>query len=272
MRAFGFKVDFSISTPLIAAFLAVLCMIVESFVYALSYPRTPKAFRSHLAEAVGLWARGERQIKAWAPHIARTRTLIDTMIDDISPRRTVAVLGSGPMFDLPLEALARTFQTVLLVDQAHLATANRRLRRYPHVRRQWHDLSAATNPDHLGFLGRVADLDWVISLNLVSQLAHGAPESEARHVVDAHLDGLATLACPVTLVTDFDYRVFERGGGIKEQSDLLHGRKLPPGEQSWDWEVAPFGEESGSARRVHSVAAWRDWRKSAGAEELGFIR
>ncbi|MDP1732303.1 MAG: hypothetical protein Q8L54_14250 [Devosia sp.] len=247
-------------------------MIVESFVYALSYPGTPKAFRPHLADAVGLWARGQRQFEAWAPHIARTRGLIDTMIDDVAPRRTVAVLGSGPLFDVPLEALARTFETVLLVDQAHLATTNRRLRRYPHVRRQWHDLSAATNPDHLGFLGRVPDLDWVISLNLLSQLAHWAPQGEARGVVDAHLDGLAVLPCPVTLVTDLDYRVFGRNGGIKEQFDLLHGRPLPPSDQSWLWEVAPLGEESGSIRRVHSVAAWLDWRKSAGAKEFGFIR
>jgi hypothetical protein len=247
-------------------------MIVESFVYALSYPATPKAFRPHLAGAVGLWARGKRQFEAWAPHIARTRGLIDTTIDDVAPRRIVAVLGSGPMFDLPLEALARTFEAVLLVDQAHLATTSLRLRRYPNVHRQWHDLSAATNPEHLGFLGEIPGLDWVISLNLLSQLAEGAPEGEARSVVDAHLDGLAAMACPVTLVTDTVYRVFGRDGSTREQFDLLHDRPLPPSDDSWLWDVAPLGEESDATHRVHSVAAWRDWRKSAGAEELDFIR
>jgi len=238
-------------------------MLAESLVYALSFPATPRSFRPHLVEAVGLWARGRRQLKAWAAHTAATRGLIDTAIDSVSPRRTVAVLGSGPLFDVPLEALARTFETVLLVDQAHLATIGRRVKRYANVHLQWHDLSTATNPDsHLSFLGGVPDLDWVISLNLLSQLGRGAPEGEERAVIDAHLDGLAALPCPATLVTDFCYRLYDREGGVRERLDLLHARPMPPFEQHWTWEVAPFGEESAETRRVHSVAAWLDWRKA----------
>jgi hypothetical protein len=238
-------------------------MLAESFVYALSFPATPRSFRQHLAEAVGLWARGQRQLEAWAPHIARTRGLIDTAIDDVTPRRTVAVLGSGPLFDVPLEALARTFGTVLLIDQAHLATTSQRVKRYTNIRREWHDLSAATNPDHLKFLHNIADLDWVISVNLLSQLGHGAPDGEERAVIDAHLAALAELPCRTTLITDFGYRLHDRQETVKESADLLHGRIMPAFDQDWTWEVAPFGEESAETRRVHSVAAWLDWRRSA---------
>lgn len=246
-------------------------MLAESLVYALSYTATPTSFRRHLVEAVGLWARGERQSEAWAPHVARTRGLIDTAIDRIAPRRTVAVLGSGPLFDVPLEALARTFDSVLLIDRAHLATTRRRVKRYPNVERQWRDLSAATNPHHLDFLGDMAELDWVISLNLLSQMARAAPAGKERLVVDAHLDGLAVLRCPVTLVTDVEYRISDRGGGLVERVDLLHGRPMPPHDRRWLWDVAPFGEESADTSRQHSVAAWLDWRKSAPARELRFI-
>ena len=45
-------------------------MLAELFVYAASYRPTPPAFRPHLSEAVGLWARGQRQTRAWAPHLA----------------------------------------------------------------------------------------------------------------------------------------------------------------------------------------------------------
>ena len=72
-------------------------MLAELFVYAASYRPTPPAFRSHLSEAVGLWARGQRQTRAWAPHLANSRGLIDTTIDDLTARRTVVVLGSGPL-------------------------------------------------------------------------------------------------------------------------------------------------------------------------------
>lgn len=237
-------------------------MLAESFVYALSFPATPGPFRRYLAEAVGLWARGERRAEAWAPHIAATRGFIDYAIDQVAPRGTVAVLGSGPLFDVPVEALARTFDKVLLVDQAHLLTTRRRLKRYANVRQEWHDLSAASNPDQMKFLGDIDDLDWVISVNLLSQLGSAAPESKERAVIDTHLASLAELPCPATLITDFCYRIYDRKDGVREKFDLLHGLTMPPFQDHWLWEVAPFGEESADTRRVHSIAAWLDWRKA----------
>ncbi|MBL8593056.1 MAG: hypothetical protein JNK01_10235 [Devosia sp.] len=234
-------------------------MLAELFVYAASYRRTPPAFRRHLGEAVGLWARGQRQTRAWAPHLANSRGLIDTSIDDFGSRRTVVVLGSGPLFDLPVESLARTFKRVILVDRIHLSTIGQRVDRYANVERAWRDLSIARNPDALGFLEAIEDLDWVISLSLVSQLARGAPGAE-RQEVDGHLDKLAGLHCPATLVTDLDYRVFNRHGVMLDNADLLHGRPVPRSGLRWKWEVAPFGEEGRHTRRVHSMAAWPDWR------------
>lgn len=234
-------------------------MLAELFVYAASYRRTPPAFRRHLGEAVGLWARGQRQTRAWAPHLANSRGLIDTSIDDFGSRRTVVVLGSGPLFDLPVESLARTFKRVILVDRIHLSTIGQRVDRYANVERAWRDLSIARNPDALGFLETIEDLDWVISLSLVSQLARGAPGAE-RQEVDGHLDKLASLHCPATLVTDLDYRVFNRHGVMLDNADLLHGRPVPRSGLRWKWEVAPFGEEGRHTRRVHSMAAWPDWR------------
>jgi hypothetical protein len=237
-------------------------MLAEAFVYLQSLGRTPPAFRPCVKEAVGLWARGVRQSVAWTPHIAETRGLIDTTIDEIAPRRSVAVLGSGPLFDLPLESLARTFEMVLLVDRVHLSTVDERTRRYRNVRFEWRDLSPATAEAPLGFLREVRDLDWVLSANLLSQLSRGAPEGKERQVIEAHLRELAALPCPVTLITDVEYRVVDRAGMIREEADLMYGRAMPKPDLSWKWEVAPFGEESQQTRRVHQVAAWLDWRKA----------
>jgi hypothetical protein len=176
------------------------------------------------------------------------------------------VLGSGPLFDVPLESLARTFGEVILIDQAHLSTINGRIRRYANIRRDWRDLAPG-----LEFLGEIPDLDWVISINLLSQLGRDATGGEERAMIDRHLDGLAALACPVTLVTDFDYRVFDEAGRLLEEFDLMHGRALPAPELQWKWEVAPLGEEGSGIRRVHSVAAWANWHGAAGREK-DFIR
>jgi hypothetical protein len=241
-------------------------MLAEALVMARSWRQTPPEFRPQLAGAVGLWARGTRQMRAWAPHLANRRGLIDTTIDDIRRRRTVVVLGSGPLFDLPLESLARTFKRVILVDQAHLATIRPRTRRYPNVTLAWRDLSPATVPEPLAFLDEIEDLDWVLSTSLVSQLARAAPEGEERRVVESHLGALAELRCAVTLISDIDYRVFNRHGVVRESQDLWWGREVPRSGLRWKWEVAPFGEEARDARRVHTVAAWADWTSAAAIE------
>lgn len=234
-------------------------MLAESLVYVRSFARTPAAFRPHLAEAVGLWARGQRQFRAWTPHLNRTRAVLDTTIDDIAPRRTVAVLGSGPLFDVPIESLARTFGRVLLIDVAHLSTTDWRIGRYGNIERVWRDLAPEGEEHPLAFLNDVADLDWVISVNLSSQIGRAAREGEERAAIDRHLAGLAALTMPATLVTDIDYRVFDRHGALIEEGDMMHGRALPVPENRWLWEVAPFGEEHPDQRRVHTVHAYPDW-------------
>jgi len=239
-------------------------MLAELALYAASYRRTPPAFRPYLGEAVALWSRGTRQARAWAPHLANARGLIDTTIDDFTCRRTVVVLGSGPLFEIPLESLARTFGRVVLVDRAHLASVAARTGRYANVRLDWRDLSPEEDAAALDFLAELEDLDWVISANLVGQLAAAARPGNERLVVDRHLDALAALPCPMTLIADLDYRVFNRHGVIRDSADLLHGRPMPRSGLRWKWEVAPFGEEARNTRRVHHVAAWPDWR-TAGA-------
>ncbi|MDP3314983.1 MAG: hypothetical protein Q8M47_02840 [Devosia sp.] len=235
-------------------------MLAELAVYAASYRRTPPAFRPHLRPAIGYWARGARQARAWAPHLANTRGLLDTTIDDHPVRRTVVVLGSGALFDLPLESLARTFEHVLLVDRVHLSSIDARIARYSNVRLAWRDLSTAADPAALDFLRDIEGLDWVISANVLSAMASAAEPAMARRVVDSHLGSLAALPCPVTLITDLDYRVLNRHGVIVDSADLLHGYPMPRSGLRWKWEVAPFREEARDTRRVHYVAAWPDWR------------
>lgn len=235
-------------------------MLAEIAVTTASYRRTPAAFRPHLWAAASYWGRGERQTRAWAPHLANARGLIDTTIDDFSARRTVVVLGSGPLFDLPLESLARTFERVILVDRIHLSSLKRRIGRYANVELAWRDLSTEDDPDALGFLNDISGLDWVISANLVSYMAASAQPETARLVVDRHLDALGLLPCPATLITDLDYRVLNRHGVILDSADLLHGHPMPRSGLRWKWEAAPFREEARHTRRVHYVAAWSDWR------------
>jgi hypothetical protein len=232
-------------------------MLAELRVHAASRRLTPAEFRHNLPGAVRYWARGQRLARAWAPHLAHSRGLIDTAIDDFSPRRAVVVLGSGPLFEVPLESLARTFERVVLVDRAHLSVIGPRLARYGNIEQEWRDLT--TDPG-LVFLAGIDQLDWVISANLLGELASRATQQVARSLVDRHLAALAALPCPATLITDIDYRVFNRHGVMLDSADLMWGHPLPRSGLRWKWEIAPFGAENRHTRRVHTVAAWADWR------------
>ena len=234
-------------------------MLAELRVHAASRRITPPAFQPHLPQAVRYWARGQRQTRAWAPHLANARGLIDTTIDDIPIRRTVVVLGSGPLFEVPLESLARTFERVLLVDRAHLSAIRPRLARYGNIALIWRDLAAEDTID-LAFLAEVDGLDWVISSNLLGEMAAAEPLGQSRMTIERHLSALAALPCPATLITDVDYRLFNRHGVVLDSADLMRGHPLPRSGLRWKWEAAPFGEEHRHTRRVHTISAWADWR------------
>lgn len=234
-------------------------MLAEGLIYLMSLRGTPPAFRRHLGGAVGLWARGRRQARAWAPHLERSRALIGGAMAALPRRRTVAVLGAGPLFDVPVEVLGRAFERVLLFDLAHLLPARRRIAPLTNVEAVWRNLAPPGETTPLAFLEGLCGLDWVISVNLVSQIAHAARAGDERAAIDRHLAGLDALPCPVTLVTDTQYRVIDRRGTVLETFDMLYGRALPAAAQRWEWEVAPLGEESASARRVHDVSGFPDW-------------
>lgn len=237
-------------------------MLAELRVHAASRRETPPEFRPCLPAAVRYWSSGVRQARAWAPHLAHSRGLIDTTIDDFPVRRTVVVLGAGPLFEVPLESLARTFARVVLVDRVHLSAIRPRLARYGNIERLWRDLSPASSTDPLGFLADIADLDWVISANLLGSMALAAPAGRRRQVVEEHLAALTALPCPATLITDVDYRVFNRHGVVLDSADLMQGRSIPRSGLRWKWEAAPFGSDQRHTRRVHSIAAWPDWREA----------
>lgn len=218
---------------------------------------TPAAFRPHLGKAARHWAEGEKWRNAWAPHLARCRGLLDTMIDDIAVRRTVLVLGAGGLGELPIEAFGRCFERVVLVDRAHLAAGLARTRRYPQIERVWADLAFAKPDDLTRFIAQFGAVDWVISNNLMAELG-----AAGREAVDAHLDGLKALPCPATLISPLDYRVMNRHGVLLHGGSLLHGRDMPRSGERWKWERRPLSSRADTWREVQLVGAWTDWRKA----------
>lgn len=132
-----------------------------------------------VSEGVALWARGRRQRRAWAEHHARCRALIESVVAELPRHRSVAVLGSGLLRDIPLPLLRARFQRALLVDAVHLPQIRLAAAFQSNLTLVTRDLSGVMGwlaGECDGRLDPVADLmadetlDLVISANLMSQL------------------------------------------------------------------------------------------------------
>lgn len=248
-------------------------MILEAINYAATWPLTEPANRHAIRYSVNLWSRAGRCAAAWREHEEKTKAAILSVAQGLKQRRTAVVLGSGLLRDVPIRELARMFDTVVLVDVVHLAGVRLwlRLNRLHGVRLIERDLSgldgltAGREPEPLGFLRQVPYLDFVVSANLLSQIAMGTkrrleaagqPAMEAvGRLVNAHIEGLFALPCRSCLVTDVSYAVIDRTGLRHEEFDLLFGVPAPAHSMEWDWPVAPLGEESRDYQIVHKVIA-----------------
>ncbi|GBU16704.1 MULTISPECIES: hypothetical protein [Methylobacterium] len=243
----------------------------------------PAAMRrlGYVAESVALRSRSRRCRRAWAPHLERTRSVILAASDGLPHRRTVAVLGSGLLDDVPVKGLAERFERVLLVDAVHPWATRLAVRRWANVRLVHADLSGAAElllgkssslSDPLAVLRGETDLDLVVSANLLSQLPilpldacerPGGPRRPdlGREIVAAHLAALSSLEARVCLVTDVSETELDREGRVTDRLDLMHGVPMPEPDQVWDWELAPFGEVARHRRILHRVHAYPDWTR-----------
>ncbi|MFN3719758.1 MAG: hypothetical protein ACK4UW_12725 [Rhizobium rhizophilum] len=247
-------------------------MILEALNYAASWPLTSAAHRPFIRSSVSLWARANRCATGWAEHERRTKAAILAAAEGCRHRRTVVVLGSGLLRDVPVMELSRLFNTVVLVDLVHLASVRSWLtvKRLKNVRLIERDLSgldallAGQPAEPLAFLRQVPYLDLVVSANLLSQIGIGAGrrlDGQAdkgpllRQVIGAHVEGLAQVSAETCLVTDISYTVIDRSEGRHETVDLMHGAYLGDVRAEWDWPVIPFGEESRDYQILHHVIA-----------------
>lgn len=248
-------------------------MLLEALNFAATYAISPRKNAAEINSSVTLWARARRCARDWAAHEANSRAFVLEAIEGLPERRVAAVLGSGLLRDVPIEALSKAFAEVRLYDLQHLATVrawasmkglrnlrfeNRNLSGYEQAK-----AGIATEP--LAFLKHIPDLDLVVSANLLSQIGvgigrllkadQGLTAAVIPELLQAHLEGLSSLSAKTCLITDVSYEVIDKSGTVLERDDLMHGMDLPSPEAQWLWPVAPFGELDPNYQAVHRVVA-----------------
>lgn len=245
-------------------------MIFELIEYLTTDCPRPARRLGYLKEAVAIHARRRRLGPAWDDHLERSRAVIIEAIARCSRRRTALVIGSGLLLDIPLAELADGFDRVLLADLVHLRAARRTTARHGNVELVTADVTGfADELEHrvaAGWRGDpvpisdafldVADLDLVVSANVMAQLAifpaaamqrragldGDALDAFCRDVVQRHLDYLGRFDASVCLITERRREAFDKNGGRLTDQDALFGVSLPEGGAEWSWTLAPLGE------------------------------
>lgn len=225
-----------------------------------------------ISDQAGIMNRYLREQDNWDAHLENTREFILGSFRD-RQIRTLAVLGSGWLLDLPLKELSKKFKKILLVDVFHPPQVIKKVEKYPNVVLHETDLSGGgirfcwelrKEKDEQRekyildtFTPSVPDLpmkpDAYVSLNLLNQLDILLVEFLERKkvpVVDAeirrfrktiqqfHLDWITRK--PGCLVTDA-VELNQGPGNKKEERPLIHVDfpKARRSEQwTWDFDLA----------------------------------
>ncbi|MCB8963649.1 MAG: hypothetical protein H6536_01235 [Bacteroidales bacterium] len=200
----------------------------------------------------------------WQTHLDYCRQLIIDAVEQRKPR-SVRVLGSGWLFDVPIDYLIQHCDSVVLVDIYHPRQVVYRYSSFSHVAFETVDLTCGVvdlaygikprrfNPE--GFISAVKAVphveyteDFVISVNLLSQLSVFITDYIATRV-DVGYDQLVAIAEAVQqnhlanlpadkslLITDFEEEYVDEDGlfvGAKPTIfvDIQRDQRL----KEWDW-------------------------------------
>ncbi|MBI1777880.1 MAG: hypothetical protein HYR63_21280 [Proteobacteria bacterium] len=240
----------------------------------------------YLRESIAIEARWRRCHAAWEPHLIQSQKAVGEAIGRARRHRTAVILGSGLLLDVPLPALARAFERVVLVDALHPPRSRRRARAYANVELLAADVTgtlaslhrldpsrtfAAPQPGAPPLLEDPA-VDLVVSLNLLSQLpvlpvayldrkwgavAQSAIAAFAQSLIAHHLDMLARCSAATLLVSDVERRLVAPDGAVIERHSTLAEVAPPKAARSWTWQIAPRGElDSSHAEERLVIAAY----------------
>lgn len=260
-------------------------MILETLEWLATPAPRPLRDLGYLSELIAIGARHRRCAAAWADHLARSRQVILETAETAPRRRTAVVLGSGRLLDVPLAELAALFQSVVLVDVLHPLPVRWQARQYSNVTLLAQDITGTAEVLHAWRPGQAfpvprgfdllhrKDVDFVVSLNLLSQLGvlpiewiekqagpagRAAAESFSAALTRTHLDDLARCRARVCLIGDVEWWRAGPDGAVVERASSIDELTAPPAIAEWIWPIAPAPEADPRLSQFRRVIVARD--------------
>lgn len=241
-------------------------MIREILTYLSESPKLKEAKKlGHLVESISLISREKRCARSWLPHRTECKSFISHNLQNAIHYNSVLVLGSGPLHEIPIEILAKTFKRVVLVDIVHLKETKKTLTGFSNIEFVEHDISEIESALIKGELQNkipesfLAD-DWglVLSINIMSQLpihlesyiekkfkgkfSQDEIEKYLENVTANHYRYLQMFSSPVLLITDTSTEYYDKKESVIQTDHNYAHLNLPKAHNTWTWNVAPIPE------------------------------
>lgn len=232
----------------------------------------------YLAESIATEARYKRLQKDWQPHLDNTKKAIIENISKCKKKDRALILGSGHLYDIPLEELAAKFGEVVLVDILHPKHVRNKVSAFINVRLVEQDITGAAeqlfiNPKKLYesnpqfFIGE--EINFVASVNLLSQLpvipnkwlrrkgiSDALVYGYCKSLVQEHLEYLRKLSGEKCLITDIEFLAEDEDEELAAQESAIYGIDLGKPAKSWIWDIAPAPEIDRQLSFKHKVGVY----------------
>lgn len=240
-----------------------------------------RLFASVRMDSRNIAARRRAAGAGWDLHLAKSRQFI---IDNLPPKLAgrAVILGSGHLFDVPLDELCAVFERVVLVDVHHPKVARDAAARFSNIELVTCDITGI--PKELMKAARcdlslpaphppedlLNQADFVVSLNILSQitvwphtflsyvdgLSDEAIGDYMGAIIQSHLDWLKTVSAQALVICDLERRTYLKDQ-LQSREDILFGVTLPPPEQTWNWDIAPAPIANAKFDLRHKVCAFK---------------
>ena len=242
-------------------------MIRELITYLSEKPslKEAKSF-GHLVESISLLAREKRCSKTWAAHRLECKNFIIKELKNATHFDSVLVLGSGPLHEIPIETLAKSFKRVVLVDIVHLKSTKKSIAHLENVEFIEYEITEIEETLRLQkeLIEKVPthflNSDWglVLSVNVMSQLpihletyinkklknkfSHQQVQAFLNSITQNHMMYLKSFLSDVILITDTQTFYYDKNEKIIQTDSHYIHLNLPKPDQEWSWNLAPIPE------------------------------
>ncbi len=256
-------------------------MIIEAVQHFLF--KAPKHIKAlgYVRENIAIDARYKRCKQSWESHLDNCKSQIMTVVHALPPGSDVLILGSGALYDVPVNDILELGHNLTCLDivQNPMLT-----KKYPAVTFIEKDITGIAEDfccqisRKKPYSGKFA-FNWsfqktpalVVSLNLLSQLPLAMKqfaenqnvllsERFSDNIMSAHLSWLLSLKTKMLLVTDMERNYYFKGKIARSEPALPNldfmNKQVP--DTNWIWNIAPEGEADKDIRIEHKVGCWHN--------------